>query len=56
MLEHIVMNQNKFSSKLYEVIGKKSDCKNTVFYMLGPSLMNQNEFSFEVTNAVITLI
>ena len=29
-----------------------SDCKNTVFYMLEPSLMNQNEFSFQVTNAV----
>ena len=33
-----------------------SDCKNTVFHMLGPSLMNQNEFSLEVTNAVIARI
>ena len=32
------------------------DCKNTVFHMLGPSLMNQNEFSLEVTNAVIARI
>ena len=33
-----------------------SDCKNTVFYMLEPSLMNQNKFSLEVTNAVIARI
>ena len=33
-----------------------SDCKNTVFCMLGPSLINQNEFSLEVTNAVIARI
>ena len=33
-----------------------SDCKNTVFCMLEPSLMNQNEFSLEVTNAVIARI
>ena len=26
-----------------------SDCKNTVFCMLEPSLINQNEFSLEVT-------
>ena len=30
----------------------RSDCKNTVFCMLEPSLINQNEFSFQVTNAV----
>ena len=33
-----------------------SDCKNTVFCMMEPSLMNQNEFSLEVTNAVIARI
>ena len=30
-----------------------SNCRSIVFCMLGPSLMNQNNFSFEVTNAVI---
>ena len=30
-----------------------NDCKNTVFQMLGPSLINENKFSIEVTNAVI---
>ena len=29
-----------------------SNCRSIVFCMLGPSLMNQNNFSFEVTNAV----
>ena len=33
-----------------------SDCKNTVFCMMEPSLMNQNEISLEVTNAVIARI
>ena len=33
-----------------------SDCKNTVFCMLGPSLMNQNKFSLEVTNAVVARV
>ena len=33
-----------------------SDCKNTVFCMLEPSLINQNKFSYEVTNAVIARI
>ena len=33
-----------------------SYCKNTVFCMLRPFLMNQNEFCLEVTNAVIARI
>ena len=33
-----------------------SDCKNTVFCMMEPSLMNQNEISLEVTNALIARI
>ena len=31
-------------------------CKNIVFCVLGTSLMNQNKFILEVTNAVITRI
>ena len=30
-----------------------SNCRSIVFCMLGPSLMNQNRFCFEVTIAVI---
>ena len=33
-----------------------NDCKNTVFHMFRPYLMNQNKFSLEVTNAVIARI
>ena len=33
-----------------------NDCRNTVFHMLVPSLINQNEFSLKVTNAVIARI
>ena len=33
-----------------------SDCKNTLFCMMEPSLMNQNEISLEVTNALIARI
>ena len=33
-----------------------NDCRIIVFHMLGPSLMNQNEFSLEVTNAVIAIL
>ena len=29
-----------------------NDCKNTVFHMLGPSLMDQNRFSFELLYAM----
>ena len=33
-----------------------SDCKNTVFFMLGHFVMHQNKFSFEVLYAIIARI